>query len=375
MKIGIVTFHLANNYGAVLQSYALQRYLCELGYDAQLINFHFNFEPKHVGIRKFIGSNLTGTMYKLNLLVKSILFNKFRSKYIISTRLHYYSISDIRQNPPEADVYICGSDQIWNYNAIGERNIPVAWLDFGNKSTLRFAYAGSFGRDSLPDNIYIQYHKYAKQFTALSVRESSSLQLASNLKENANVEFVPDPIFLIASQAYSVLDQEIIMGDKNQFQYGYVFTYLLYSESEFKFASSVCKTLGLTEYSVDTHNCFRRVIREGFLTPGAWLKMLRNASMIVTHSFHAVAFALHFHVPFIVILNKEQFESANNRITSLLNVVKLEHRAITDLNQIQTDFLCKNSIDWNEVDVLLEKFKLKGKAYLDKCIMQTQKNT
>lgn len=161
MRIGIITYwSSSDNYGQQLQCFALQKYLKGLGHDAYLIKYMPTSKvPLWRRIVRFLKYHLltpSGQKEKDKALAmvsqKNELNNVkrdfigFRAKYIVSTDIVYHSIKELRENPPTADVYICGSDQVWN-NRLEDENTAGWFLDFGSPKTKRLSYAASIGRE------------------------------------------------------------------------------------------------------------------------------------------------------------------------------------------------------------------------------------
>ena len=151
MKIGIVTFHWAVNYGAVLQAYALQDYLRGLGHDACLIDYK-PYNRDH-NLKNFVlNRKLPHPFQYVREALKDRLFEDFRRDYLVRTK-RYGSLEELRQDPPLCDIYISGSDQVLHPRTLmrGERRpAPVYMLDFGPENILRAGYAVSFGCTAYP---------------------------------------------------------------------------------------------------------------------------------------------------------------------------------------------------------------------------------
>ena len=178
MKIGIITYwSSSNNYGQQLQCYAFQRYLISQGHDAFLIRYQpINSECNKIKkcIKKMGFHFLLSIFfkkYKLNRKIERLNsvnrlldvrrnFEGFRNSNLRMSASIYRSIEELRNNPPIADVYICGSDQIWN-NPLNHKDTAGWYLDFGKEEIKRLAYAVSIGRDIFENEReqFIKYHK------------------------------------------------------------------------------------------------------------------------------------------------------------------------------------------------------------------------
>jgi hypothetical protein len=164
MKIGIMTFWWSDdNYGQILQCYALQKYLRDAGHDAYLIRYdpRGDYEKKlwdkviralnPIELFFYLQRRIRNKkIIKKNKLRK---FNEFRDKYIRQSERIYYHYNDLVPDPPEADVYIAGSDQIWNIFSLPiqqvKKRLRAYFLDFGKPDIKRIAYAASFGKETV----------------------------------------------------------------------------------------------------------------------------------------------------------------------------------------------------------------------------------
>ena len=154
MKIGILTFHWATNYGAILQSYALQTYLIKCGHEVVIIDY----KPKKYDLslyKIFTSRHLLNLRESIKNLEKEKELAKFRSQHLRLTK-RYSSLEELKTNPPQCDIYISGSDQVLNpsFTQYGEgRKSPASsyYLDFGDSSVKRIGYAVSFGCTVYPE--------------------------------------------------------------------------------------------------------------------------------------------------------------------------------------------------------------------------------
>ena len=185
MKIGIITFWQSNdNYGQVLQCFALQQLLIKLGHKPFLI--------KYAPLQKIIRMSIAEKMWKIVQIYPIFLklrkmqkakqakafslknsqrrFDEFRDNHIKTKGVIYQGLSDIQNNPPDSDCYLCGSDQIWGYLLDNDEN-QAFYLNFGKADVKRIAYAASFGRDVYPMELNGKLHDMLVKFNAVSVRE------------------------------------------------------------------------------------------------------------------------------------------------------------------------------------------------------------
>lgn len=345
MKIGIVTQPLHNNYGGLLQNYALQQVLKRLGHEVKTIDF--------VGRTSF-------TMYLLSIckqLLISVLkcrrpqirpyvaiptfrnpiMADFVNNHIDRTRIvHSYNKKII--NEEHFDAIITGSDQVWR--PIYNMNIEDMYLKFVPNSIKKIAYAASFGVDTWEYNAKLTKRcaKQAKRLDAISVREATGVELCrTNLGVNA--EHVLDPTILAGAEAYKPLLKE------NTEQQDYLFAYILdIAPEKQSYVESIAKSKGLK-------TIIKSADKNATLSVEDWLSMIANSSMVVTDSFHGTVFSILFHREFYSIVN---IARGGTRFASLLKPLGLDYRK-GDVSQLQS--LESSSIDWKQVEHILDKHR------------------
>ena len=343
LKIGIITFHWGTNYGAVIQAYALQTYLSKLGHDVSIINYRPKRYKKTL-LKCFLTPRIWNYKSRIKEYLKEFKLKKFRSKYLNETIL-YKSQNGLKCNAPKLDVYICGSDQIWNPTfTIGGEGKPTStyFLNFGGSHVRRIAYAVSFGCKDYPKAAAEIAKKYISSFKAISVRENSGLEIVSKLGVNNAVKLA-DPTLLLKKKEYEVILKQKAKTRNN------AFVYILRGENQ---VTKKIKAYLNRNYAIESPNSFfNQYSLEG------WLGGIYNASIVLTNSFHGMVFALIFHVPFIVLPAKRKGSGMNDRFNTLLSHLNLEHRMITEFEVDKLDKLIQEEIDWHKIDQLLAKYK------------------
>lgn len=361
MKIGIMTFHAALNYGAALQAFALQTHLQKIGHDPFFINYHYGALPRK-GLLRWIGRTPSITFAKVNNEFRKKPFIHFQKEYLTVGRDKFFNHAQLQSNPPKAGAYICGSDQIWNPHFMKlEKDKHAFWLDFGGAEVRRIAYAPSFGTRELSREIRFQYGNHAKRFDAISVREKDGVELAKGLGRHDAV-WVPDPTLLLDQDEYARVEKRIDSSQKP-----YLFSYQLGTDNAalaLRVNANICSTLGLIENVTYRRSLIRNILHNGYFGPGEWLFKLRQSCYVVTNSFHATVFSLLFHKPFIVLLRSGRDAEMNSRVTSLLNVVGLRNRAIKNFDYGRIEELCHEEVDWNHVYDKVRQFREVGFRFL-----------
>ncbi|PKP41361.1 MAG: hypothetical protein CVT93_08515 [Bacteroidetes bacterium HGW-Bacteroidetes-10] len=374
MKIGIITFHWGTNYGGVLQAYALQNYLEKNGHEVFIINYkpkRYNnlligyFAPKRfIWLLALLKNNFKGrgsvaSSFKhifieyLDNIIKEKKIKVFRKNYLKETIL-YESIIELQKNPPKFDVYICGSDQIWNsfFTTKGEGGPTSAYfLDFGDFGIKKIAYAVSFGCEQYPLEAGIIAKEHMKNFSAISVRENSGISIVKDLGFMDPI-ILPDPTLLLSSSdyfpIYNGVDNASIAG---------VFSYFLRGENKEIFA--------LESFIKKTYEIYAP---DGILKPYSieeWISGVKNASLVLTNSFHGAVFSIIFHKPFIVLLSSEDTSNMNDRFYTLLRKLNLNDRIITSFDEDITTKLLNTSINWTFVDAEISKLRKLSQSFFN----------
>lgn len=377
MKIGILTQPLHDNYGGLLQAYALKEVLQEMGHEVIIINREkkplFPWR-KYASIAKSI---LIGRRVHPNLFIKSTYreelsreTRKFRDTYIPNLSHLITDNEGMHElNNMGFDAYIVGSDQCWRPRySPGIRNY---FLDFAvnDNHVKRLAYAASFGVShwEFTDEDTIACKQLLQKFDAISVREDSAIDLIKSHLGRTDAQHVLDPTMLLSPHQYKkIVDKEKIAPSPGNLKV-YVLdktpekdnlVKLLESKLQLN-AFEVLPTKRLNEEKVTNSN----IIDFVFPNPAAWLRGFQDAKFVVTDSFHGTAFSILYNIPFIAIGNVARGLS---RFQSLLKMFALEDRLITDINSVNIDNFAEKSIDWARVNDVLEKERDKARDFLNK---------
>lgn len=342
MKIGIVTQPLHNNYGGLLQNFALQQVLKRLGHEPKTIDF-----VVCISFTRYLLSTCKQLLiailkrrfpeirpYVAIPAFRNTIMADFVNNHIYRTRIvHSYTKKIVSEE--HFDAVITGSDQVWR--PIYNRYIEDMFLKFVPDSIKKIAYAASFGVDTWEYNNKLTKRcaMQARRLDAISVREATGVELCRT-HLGVNAEHVLDPTILAGVDAYRPL-----LKSKREEQ-DYLFAYILdITPEKLAYVESMAKSKGL------------RVIIESAeknatLSVENWLSMIANASMVVTDSFHGTVFSILFHTDFYTIVNVDR---GGSRFASLLNPLGLEKR-FGDLSQLQS--IKNNIINWDEVGNILD---------------------
>lgn len=343
MKINLLTIHYSLSCGAVLQTYSTCKVLESLGCDVTIINFKNPIELKRRRSLK----------YWLMNGIRKVKFDKFRKKYFPKQTLEMFYID--YSSLPEADCYMTGSDQIWNPKVV-EENLPIYMLDFLPDGVKRISYASSFGVNKwdFSKGITTQAVSLLGKFSALSIRESSGVSICKNIFGLHAVQ-VLDPTLLIRD--YSNLIGEVEQNDE-------IVCFKLVYDVDFEksvvYLKNKLNLKSVLLYASYPHKCFDKNLM--YCSPITWLRKFASAKLVLTDSFHGLAFALIFNKNFIVLGG---MRDRTTRLLSLLELVGLTDRYIRNYDEliVRKDLLSE-SIDYKSVNKILEKARLNSFAYL-----------
>lgn len=371
MRIGVLTLQLHNNFGGILQAYALLKVLKDLGHNVVLIDKSrtvsigpwYRKYPIYIKrcIRKYIlGQKITVRadveQNKVNATIARH-SDRFINKYI--ERIYTKDFSNIIKQ--DFDAIIVGSDQIWRPKYFFSA-IENAYLEFAKDwDVKRIAYAASFGTDEWEYNEEQTANCAAllKKFNTVSVRESSATVLCKE-KLGTDALHVLDPTMLLEKEDYIKLFKETGTVQSN----GNLFCYILDESIEKDtIISIISKEKGLPPFYVNSkYNNAEAPLEERIQQPvEKWLRAFYDAEFVITDSFHACVFSIIFNKPFVVYGNKERGMA---RFESLLTLFALEDRLVSSPYEVNKAL--QATIDWDRVNSIRKQMKEKSLSFLTK---------
>ncbi len=375
MKIGIFTLPLENNYGGILQNYALQQVLIEMGHEVLTIDWHRKKEYENV-VHHFMGyihRLYTHFFHKENVSVCWSPFftdeefdiisrniKPFISKNIALTKrttLNYLSEIDKEY---KFDAYVVGSDQVWVHSYA-----PSAFLEFVERDeVVRVSYAASSNerawtryREVIPRCV-----KLSSSFSGLSVREFFLKKEAEEIL-HCDIKLVLDPVFLLAPDKYMKLTRL----ENNTAPFG--FDYILdQNEEKTSIIKSISEDRGIQFVSGmprKAHIREKRMNMDDYVCPSVedWLYGISQADIVVTDSFHGMAFAILFNKNFVVIANAKR---GVERFKSLLANFDLQDRMICSGSEAVK--VIQHQIDYNKINKKLEKMRVDSLSFLEQSL-------
>lgn len=360
MKIDVITRHSVPNYGSLLQSYATQKAIEKIGHESEIINYT-RYEERYENLantlikgKKWDKNIILRILYKLiqtpNYAKMYKKFLKYRKEFLRETKIEYGNLNELKENIPEADVYCSGSDQIWG--KIGTEDYDESYfLEFA-KGRKCIAYASSFGKTELNENLNKNLDRLLGKYTKILVREDSAKKILKD-RNFTNVEQVLDPTLLLSKEEWI----ELANISKKKINEKYVLIYQLHDNKEFdKYAEKFAKNkkLKLLRISPSLYH----VTRSGKLiylpTQYEFLKYFMNAEYILTDSFHATVFSIIFNKKFIDILPANK---TGTRIESILNLFGIENRILKNYDDMN---LIDSNIDYRNVNIRLDEERNKS---------------
>ena len=377
MKIKTITCQHVYNYGASLQAYALQHYLERLNNEVEIIQFvpwyHHRYElfhveknskyysiTKHNPILKIAYCLLKNTR-QLITWKRKISFDNFDKNFLRLTKEKYENSASIKQNPPEADLYIAGSDQIWNTDCLNGRE-PAYYLDFG-RQVYKASYAASFGTSEIQDDAKDSVKAFINKLDRISVREDSGKKILEDLGFE-NVTKVVDPVFLLNQNEWKTLSRK---ARKYNIKDKYLFLYNFIDDPRIRnFSILVAKRMQLKIVSV---NDFRKIDYADYNVndagPLEFIELLSGAEMVIANSFHATAFSVIFHKPFFSFPLACQKNSS--RMTDFLNQLGL-------LNHFNPNAYIDSLIEYDWVQKKLDAEIEESKEYLNEILESARRS-
>lgn len=376
MNVGIITLRLRENYGGLLQNYALQKVIDSFGFNAVTVKYKNKRAPLY---------NRLATNVFLRAILKYVLHRKID---LYARDLHKYNLDKhqyrfIRENIKLTDLifspakmedflkynfgaFVVGSDQIWRGDMAPY--LPTSFLDFIPDSSpiKRIAYAVSFGVDKfIPAYLPVEsFRKLAKKFNAISVREDTGIKICAEVL-GVKAEHTLDPTMLLEPSDYEkIIKSDLRRGYFTEPQRDYCLAYFLDNRKSI-LSSNALAEIGVEIFDIlpkgnhnalrlNVENCTRRPVSE-------WLYRIKHAKFVVTDSFHGVVFSILFNTPFAVVKNRRR---GIPRISSLLKMFNLESRIVDVLNSAIITKTLNTPIDWTIVNETLNKRRISSKTFL-----------
>ena len=345
MKVGILTFHYANNYGAVLQAYGLYKAVEAMGHDVQIIDY------RPLAARRFYNRHLSKRhpIQSLQTLLYQRRFNQFRKRYLPLSRT-YLTVEDLEQSPPQLDYIICGSDQIWNVSSIRGFD-PAFFLSFLKGSTpKRISYAATFGNAEDLGSNKNEIASLLTQFDHISVRDVKTQTMITELIRRPSTH-VLDPCFLTN---YGIITPPRVIP------HHYI---LFYSRIKNKFLTQVVqylqRKLQLPIFSIDLSIDGTTRLQP---SPLGWISLMQYADYVITDSFHGTCFSIINQKQFVTI----PYQGGMSRIEDILMTAGLSERIASNYDELANAL--EVDIEYKIISERIEDARKKSFSFLSNAL-------
>lgn len=370
MRIGIVTWFSYENYGTVLQAYALQRFLRDKGYNCELLNY---LPEKSLGTKTNVGNIIKKIIFKKNNLIYKFIYStkkqqfENRSRYfkdfIINNCIFTEALNDkisLVELNKKIDTYICGSDQVWTPGALD----GTYYLNFVEDKNKKISYAPSFGVTKIPDEYRSIIGSWISKIEFLSIREKQGEEIIKELT-GREPTVVLDPTLLLKPD-----DWEKILN-KPDVKEPYILCYFVADKRQYwKNVEKIRRATGFKVVIIPITST--TYLRKGMILsetgPAEFVGLIKDAEIVLTDSFHGAVFAINYKKDFFTFkrFSDKDKESQNSRIYNILQKLNLENRIIDDKESIIIENI--KILNYDNVEFILEKERKKSMDFLNKAL-------
>ena len=374
MKASVITLHTVDNYGSVMQTYATQQILKKCGCDVEFIDYWRRDNlPESRAEKMLEGSTLqklkplwgankfthraTVSILKIVLEKKKSPMWKFLQERVNLTKSRYCSYDQLKANPPLADIYITGSDQVWN--SIWNKGIDLAYfLDFAPAGKPRIAFSASIGREQLNEEEIPETKHLLEKYNAISVREQSAVEILASMDIKSTL--VLDPTLMLEADEWRKL--AVKQGNEKP----YILIYQLNPNLKMdQYAEQLAQKKNWEVIRIGFGCSDRQKGGRCVMMPSVekFLGLFCDASCVLTDSFHATAFSLNLGIDFISVLPGR----FGTRIESITKLTRTENRILTSYGDLT---VVDRSIDKKNVQNILTMERKNGFDFLKNVISQ-----
>lgn len=363
MKLGILTFHSVDNFGAVLQAFALQHYLGSQGHDVEIIDYR---PPYFHGTKswpwrpdRLIGRFFTDW--------QSRKFEDFRRRYLKRTA-PCRNAMDLEKNLPRYDAVLVGSDQVWSPDVDRRKETdPIYFFRWNLPTGMRkIAYAASFGTDKIPERHAASVRDGLANIDVISVRENTGVQIVRELS-GREAKWVCDPVFLLTGDEWRKLASAPERRGKDLMVYMAPSIDILQSVARMMHAKVVVPGWNI-------RYLLSRRLAISLPSPLQWIARIAASRGVITKSFHGTAFCILTHTPFVYIRPSGSAGSRATRVVDLLAKLGLSARMVDEdaATSAQLAGLLRIDIDWQLVENNLKTYREDSQTFLSmassKCV-------
>ncbi len=371
LRTGLITFHFSHHYGAQLQAYATMKAIQGLGHECEIIDYRLpdavrasQLYKKSATVRGMISDAHT-TLHYAQFKRRVDRFNAFVAEEMPQTAKRYGGFADLQADPPSYDVYVAGSDQIWNPYIFEDKQFDPSFLLAFAKEGRRISYGPSFAVSELPQDKAQQLKDYLEPFSALSVREKRGQALVERCT-GRTARVVLDPTLLLRREDWA---RQANPPKDNQ---PYILCYFVSDPgAAASYAKALSERTGLPIVQLagarrKINGCRKLVFDAG---PREFLGLFRNADYVVTNSFHGAVFSLQFGRPFFTSMSpKELANPTDSRIYSLLSRLGCADRIIG----LDSTAALDAAMDYDTINAKLEEARADSLSYLKAAVEGTE---
>lgn len=365
MKIGIITLPFHTNYGGILQAFALQKVLMEMGHDVFVIDRKYR-PGQFKKVVVFFFYTIKSILYRKKFASKTYCYNRaalYFNQFINTNFPNYINKNDKKSIDAERyDALVVGSDQVWKRTY--SKDYLFYFLDFcTNLYTKKIAYAASFGNADVKftNEEKVIITNLLEKFSGVSVREDDAVLICKN-NFNIEVEWVLDPTLLLHKDDYLKVCERYPIREKHK-----LVSFILDPTPEKDtLVFELSKLVNSESFAVNDYQYMGTEVDKIKILPRVeyWLQELANADYIITDSFHGTAFAINFNKKVFVINNQRRGQS---RLKSVLKMVGLENFMVNNINDLK--LLYSMDIDWESVNNIIEEKRLKSLLFLKNSLL------
>lgn len=367
MRVGILTFHFGRNSGALLQAYGLRKAIESLGHDAVVVHYIPEYCSGYMAPAENHwlrwGWRTHGPMLAIQQRLRTYRFNRFKKRELCLTQ-RCHSKRELAQQIAGLDAVVVGSDQVWNMNNIETEDLCY-FLDFPRQGGLRcISYAACCGQKEQPPAYLAKLPSLLANFHSLGVRNDVTAEFVKSLTgQDATV--VADPTLLTD---YDALEDGYVPDSK------YILVYALGQKSlgeNSRVVSELKQKFDLPVWAIADGNAqwedipFPGADRNWYgISPGRFLSLVKNATCVVTDSFHGTIFSVKYQRPFVT-LNDGGWR--NMRMLDLANRYGLSHRIKSVQTPIDHELLMQVG-DLNLIQEIISAHKVVSYEFLQKAL-------
>lgn len=372
--IAMITVHRTLNYGTMLQMYACSELFRERGCQTGVVDYYRpnDFKPEDYrsaaayckkrlaveGAGGLKSKALTGAkgvlLYKDTKRFSDICSRFMKEK--LSLTKPYLSYEALRNDPPPADLYVAGSDQIWNSDYNGKID-PAFFLGFAKDGAEKIAYASSIGKEALSEAEGKDFQRYLSDFSAVSVREQSAADILNGLGIEAQA--VLDPTLTVNTEKWEKLCSEPVISGP------YLLIYKLKGDDTLdRIAYRIAEEKKLPIVRISFSGMKKQKGETTVVLPeiGEFLSLIKGAAYVVTNSFHGTCFSINFNRQFTAVTRQKY----NTRIANILKALQIEDRLCTSCDDISAQ---PADIDYTSVDPILQGKRDESLRWLDRALL------